>query len=185
MATAPGRLRHSLKSSIVVVMPTENIRSPNKPVKYSDLYITKAYHTWILKLCIQPTFASDKHLRLQPGRRDDPKELRVARVALLENNLALLAQTFSWFHSHFLLTLVLSSYWIQQILPEWVGTSPAKNCSEKKSVSMRTLDVQDGFALLAYSTACRLLQKVSWTQRNHWGCPTSNSCMITDGPRFI
>ena len=36
MATAPGRLRHSLKSSIVVVMPTENIRSPNKPVKYSD-----------------------------------------------------------------------------------------------------------------------------------------------------
>ena len=36
MATAPGRFRHSLKSSMVVVIPTENIRSPSKPVKYSD-----------------------------------------------------------------------------------------------------------------------------------------------------
>ena len=36
IATAPGRFRHSRKSSMVVVIPTENIRSPKRPVKYSD-----------------------------------------------------------------------------------------------------------------------------------------------------
>ena len=34
MATAPGRLRHCLKSSNVVVMPTENMRSPSLAVSY-------------------------------------------------------------------------------------------------------------------------------------------------------
>mmetsp|Transcript_23470 Transcript_23470/g.70161 ORF Transcript_23470/g.70161 Transcript_23470/m.70161 type:complete len:240 (+) Transcript_23470:22-741(+) len=37
IATAPGREKQALKSSMVVVMPTLNISRPRSPVKYEDL----------------------------------------------------------------------------------------------------------------------------------------------------